>query len=183
MKINNAGYLWEQRKLGDISSLITKGTTPRDKTGSGEVNFIKIENIDALLGSVHITQKIPLSEHEGYLNRSKLENGDILFSIAGTLGRVAVVTNKLLPANTNQALAIIRLKQEDLQYIVTYLKGKAVAEFINKNPTVGAQPNLSLKQVSNLEIKLPSLKEQRLIGLLFQQVDFLLTLHQRNGSG
>ena len=35
--------------------------------------------------------------------------GDILFSIAGTLGRTAIVRANHLPANTNQALAIIRL--------------------------------------------------------------------------
>lgn len=118
-------------------------------------------------------------EHNGYLRRSQLKEGDILFSIAGTLGRVTCVKSSILPANTNQALAIIRLKEGNLNYIQTYLKGKAISDFIKKNPTVGAQPNLSLEQVSNLEIVLPKNDEQAKIGEYFNNLDNLITLHQR----
>ena len=170
---------WEQRKLGELSSLITKGTTPLDKSNMGTVNFVKIESIDNSSGEITITQKITSEEHEGYLRRSQLKENDILFSIAGTLGRVTSVKSSILPANTNQALAIIRLKSGCLKYVKTYLKGKAVADFIKKNPTIGAQPNLSLEQVSNLEIALPSDIEQEQIGSFFENLDNLITLHQR----
>ena len=89
------------------------------------------------------------------------------------------VKSSILPANTNQALAIIRLKDGCLDYVKTYLKGKAVADFIKKNPTIGAQPNLSLEQVANLEIAIPSEDEQKIIGAFFQQLDNLIALHQR----
>ena len=59
------------------------------------------------------------------------------------------------------------------------MKGKAVADFIKKNPTIGAQPNLSLEQVANLEIAIPSEEEQKIIGSFFRQLDHLITLHQR----
>ena len=169
---------WEQRELGEISSLITKGTTPLDKSNIGTVNFIKIESIDNSSGKITITQKISSEEHEGDLRRSQLKENDILFSIAGTLGRVTLVTSSILPANTNQALAIIRLKSGCLKYVKEYLKGKAVADFIKKNPTIGAQPNLSLEQVSNLKIALPSEIEQEQIGIFFETLDNLITLHQ-----
>ena len=170
---------WEQRKLGEMCSLITKGTTPLDKSSVGTINFVKIESIDEASGEIKITQKITNEEHNGYLRRSQLKENDILFSIAGTLGRVTSVKLDILPANTNQALAIIRLKSGCLQYIKTYLRSKAVAEFIKKNPTIGAQPNLSLEQVENLEISLPTEKEQELIGEYFRNLDHLITLHQR----
>ena len=170
---------WEQRKLRGMASLITKGTTPLDKSNTGVVNFVKIESIDESSGNITITQKISLDEHNGYLHRSQLKENDILFSIAGTLGRVTSVKSSILPANTNQALAIIRLKDGCLDYVKTYLKGKAVADFIKKNPTIGAQPNLSLEQVANLEIAIPSEDEQKKIGAFFQQLDNLITLHQR----
>ena len=169
---------WEQRKLGELSSLITKGTTPLDKNNSGIVNFVKIESIDESSGDITITQRISIDEHNGYLRRSQLKENDILFSIAGTLGRVTSVKSSILPANTNQALAIIRLKDGCLDYVKTYLKGKAVAEFIKKNPTIGAQPNLSLEQVANLEIAIPSVSEQVKIGNYFEKLDNLITLHQ-----
>ncbi|MEG1947679.1 MAG: restriction endonuclease subunit S, partial [Lachnospiraceae bacterium] len=169
---------WEQRKLGEITSLITKGTTPKDKTGNGDVNFIKVENIDSSSGKISGTSKISNEENEGYLKRSQLQENDILFSIAGTLGRVTSVTKQILPANTNQALAIIRLKEGYLDYVKTCLKGNVVEEFIRKNPTIGAQPNLSLEQVSSLEIAMPCAEEQHKIGAYFANLDNLITLHQ-----
>ena len=172
-------YDWEQRKLGELATLITKGTTPLDKSNTGVVNFVKIESIDESSGNITITQKISLDEHNGYLRRSQLKENDILFSIAGTLGRVTSIKKSILPANTNQALSIIRLKDGYLDYVKTYLKGKAVTDFIKENPTIGAQPNLSLDQVTNLEITIPSVSEQIQIGVFFEQLENLITLHQR----
>lgn len=170
---------WEQYKMGDIASLITKGTTPLDKTDNGSVNFVKIENINISNGEIVPVTKISIQEHEGYLKRSQLQENDILFSIAGTLGRVSIVNKEILPANTNQALAIIRLKNGYLNYIATYLKGKTISNYIKKNPTIGAQPNLSLEQIVNLQIAYPNDDEQKRIGEYFKQFDYLITFHQR----
>ena len=172
-------HSWEQRKLGELCFLITKGTTPLDKSNTGNINFVKIENIDSISGEINITHRISQREHDTYLRRSQLKENDILFSIAGTLGRVTSVKSDLLPANTNQALAIVRLKEGNLSYIETYLKGKAVSEFVRKNPTIGAQPNLSLEQVGQLDVSIPSEQEQLHIGAFFRAIDTLITLHQR----
>ena len=170
---------WELRKLGELTSLITKGTTPSDKSGKGDVNFIKVENLNISNGEIISCSKISKLEHEGKLKRSQLKENDILFSIAGTLGRIGVVKPSLLPANTNQALAIIRIKEGNLNYLTTVLQGKTVTDFIRRNPTVGAQPNLSLKQVEILKLPYPtSKKEQQKIGTIFKHLDSLITLHQ-----
>ncbi|HFI0042188.1 TPA: restriction endonuclease subunit S [Streptococcus suis] len=168
---------WELRKLGECSSLITKGTTPRDKSGVGDVNFVKVENL--VNGEILPLQKIQIEEHEGYLKRSQLVENDILFSIAGTLGRTAVVKKSILPANTNQALSIIRGYEFNKNFLVTILRGNVIKEFIKKNPTIGAQPNLSLEQVSNLCFSAPCTEEQSAIGTFFSALDQQITLHQR----
>ena len=169
---------WEQRKLGDLTQLITKGTTPKVKNIQNGINFIKVENISDD-GVISINSYVSEEEHMNYLSRSILSNDDILFSIAGTLGRTAIVKSHLLPANTNQALAIIRLnKSVDVEYINTFLKSNAIKTYIRKNPTVGAQPNLSLGQVSDLEINIPSYSEQKKISNLFSNFDLMITLHQ-----
>jgi len=174
-------YAWEQRKLGEHVSLITKGTTPKNKSGEGTVNFIKVENI--INGKILTTTKISEEENENYLKRSKLKEHDILFSIAGTLGRTAIVNKSVLPANTNQALAIIRGYNFDTYFLLTSLSGQIVIEYIRKNPTVGAQPNLSLEQIATLKIGSPKVEEQILIGSFFKQLDNLITLHKRKLEG
>lgn len=148
-------------KLKDISSNITKGTTPKKFTNNG-IRFIKIEalngeNIDSEKCSF-ITQ----DEHTGYLKRSILEENDILFAIAGvTIGKCAIVKKENLPANTNQALSIIRLKnKQDSKYIIKVLESNLMKKYISMNLTVGAQPNLNLEQIENF--KIPKLnKEER----------------------
>ncbi|MDG3060942.1 restriction endonuclease subunit S [Lacticaseibacillus sp. BCRC 81376] len=168
---------WEKRKLGDVTKLITKGTTPRKQNGQGTINFIKVENISKG-GNISVTNKISFEEHQGYLARSVLQENDILFSIAGSLGRTAIISKSLLPANTNQALAIIRLGSGDVKFVATYLSGTAVNEYIKRNPTTGAQPNISLTQVASLHIDWPCLDEQRTIAKLFSKVNNLIAATQ-----
>ena len=172
-KIRLAGFNdnWRIVKLKEISNLITKGTTPLNKSGKGDINFIKVENIDKNTGLIKITQKITSTEHNGYLKRSILKENDILFSIAGTLGRVALINKNILPANTNQALSIIRLKSDVADYIKFYLLSESVKKYIKINPTIGAQPNLSLKQIGDIKIFLPTIKEQKIIAGILATMD------------
>lgn len=171
---------WELIKLGDFCDLITKGTTGKSQSEQGKVNFVKVENLKD--NEIYPIVKISEEEHFGSLKRSILYKGDILFSIAGTLGRTAIVKNNILPANTNQALAIIRGYKLDAYFLLVVLSGEVVKDYIRKNPTVGAQPNLSLEQVSSLKIKIPSIEEQQAIGAYFSNLDNLIAAHQEKIS-
>jgi len=168
---------WEVVRLGEISKTITKGTTPTtygfSYTNDG-INFIKIESIDENGNFIiekfeHIDRKT-----NEYLSRSKLEEGDILFSIAGALGRVAIVEKSILPANTNQALAIIRLKEKKeatIKFLRFYLASFSIQNYIENILVRSAQSNLTLEQVSNFLIPLPPLSEQKRIAEIFSQID------------
>jgi len=119
--IEEAKEDWEEVKLGDLCEVITKGTTPKQFLESG-VNFIKAESLTDT-GSFIRSKFASVSTeiHDTFLKRSILQAGDLLFSIAGTIGRVAKVTADILPANTNQALAILRPKSHvnsDLIYCI-----------------------------------------------------------------
>lgn len=170
---------WEQRKLGDVAEKITKGTTPHDKSWSGPVNYIKTESIDSNNGNISVVANTSLKEHEGYLRRSQLKKDDILFSIVGTLGRVGIVKEKDLPANTNQQICIIRPSQAYSLFLFNALKTNRVTSFIKSDATIGAQPSLSLWQIEDLQISFPIFEEQQKIGEFFEQLDSLITLHQR----
>ena len=167
---------WERIKLGEFCDLITKGTTAKSQSEQGKVNFVKVENLKD--NEIYPIVKISEEEHLGSLKRSILCEGDILFSIAGTLGRTAIVRKNILPANTNQALAIIRGYKLDTYFLLVVLSGEVVKDYIRKNPTVGAQPNLSLEQVSSLKIQAPSMAEQQAIGTYFSNLDNLIAAHQ-----
>lgn len=180
IRLNGFEGEWNLIKLGDFCDLITKGTTGKSQSEQGKINFVKVENLKD--NEIYPVVKISEEEHFGSLKRSILCEGDVLFSIAGTLGRTAIVRNNILPANTNQALAIIRGYKLDAYFLLVVLSGEVVKDYIRKNPTVGAQPNLSLEQVSSLKIKIPSLEEQQAIGSYFSNLDNLINSHQEKIS-
>lgn len=166
-------------RLGDITSKITKGTTPTsvgyDFVESG-INFVKVESISE--NGEFIEDKFAhiSSECNNKLSRSQLEENDILFSIAGAIGRTALVKKSILPANTNQALAIIRLPDGviDHSYLIYALKSPALFIQYEKKKQGVAQINLSLQNISDFLIPNLPLDEQRKIAAVLDKVSELI---------
>lgn len=158
---------WLIEKLGKISERVTKGTTPTTAGFSFQetgINFVKIEAIDD--AGYFIKNKFAHINEEcnKAFKRSQLKSGDVLFSIAGALGRVALVQDDILPANTNQALAIITPKDVlDSKYLEQILRSNLIFDKIDGLKVGVAQYNISLTQVSDFDIPLPSLEIQKQI--------------------
>ena len=91
------------------------------------------------------------------LLRSQLEENDICYSIAGSLDKFTLVDAEILPANTNQAIAIIRVDVEKvaLEYIYGYFIGQLQQDFYNYNVQQAVQANLSLTTISSLPVIIP----------------------------
>ena len=154
-------------RLGDICSLITKGTTPKSYTTSG-VAFVKTEAFEDSRIIPERLSYVDNETHTTFLKRSILEEDDILISIAGTIGKCAMVPKDILPANTNQALAIIRLADGNSpKYVMYVLQSDIMKRYMAKSIKGSAQPNLNLQQLNDFIFPLPSLAEQmRLVHLL-----------------
>ena len=163
---------WKSVSLLDISALVTKGTTPKQFI-NGDVNFLKIEAITQSGFDLSKCQTINSEIHNKELKRSILKEGDILFAIAGaTIGKNAIVQKELLPANTNQALAIIRLKENYSKvFISKVLNSPLMEKYIDINISTGAQPNLNLQQIGTFSFALPRLDEQTKIASFLSAVD------------
>lgn len=170
-------------QLSEIAELITKGTTPTtlgyDFQDEG-VNFLKIECFDEL--GNYLSDKVAHISEEcnEKLKRSQLRRGDVLFSIAGAIGRVGIVTEEMLPANTNQALAIIRINRDDvyLPYIKLILTSPIVKRQFERKKQGVAQLNLSLKDINELSIPLPDKEKQIEYANLFTKINIIMD--QRN---
>ncbi len=149
---------WHYELLGDLCECVTKGTTPttlgRNFTDSG-INFIKGESIN----NDHSFNKAMFAhideETDKLLRRSRILENDIVFTIAGTLGKFALVDSSVVPANTNQAVAIIRTSKISPEMLYSYFIGEWQVEFYKKNTQQAVQANLSLTTIKNLPILLP----------------------------
>ena len=171
---------WQWTKIGNISRLVTKGTTPRggnvSYSNSG-IGFLRAENV---AGFDKINKRnlnfVNEETHLTFLNRSILKAGDILITIAGTLGRTALVRNEDLPLNANQAVSLIRMvnkKLIDLKYIIYAINSPLIQKSLTDQKKITAIPNLTLEIIANYIIPLPPLAEQKRI---VEKLDKLLPL-------
>jgi type I restriction enzyme S subunit len=144
--------------LGAICERVTKGTTP---TSIGHayvdegIGFVKVESL--VSGAIDHAKCAHISaEAHADLARSQLQVGDLLVSIAGTLGRVGEVTEGDTPANTNQALAIVRLKDRTLgPYVKAWLESPKLRSAIRAGGKGVGMGNLTLKQIRDIPIVVP----------------------------
>lgn len=148
-----------QIPLSELCHVVTKGTTP---TTLGKpfvergINFIKAESIL----DDHSIDKSKFAfideETNALLKRSIIHAGDVVFTIAGTLGRFALIDENVLPANTNQAVAIIRADLEKVlpEYIYTCFIGEWHTDYYAKRVQQAVQANLSLTTIKSLPIPL-----------------------------
>ena len=148
-----------QIPLSELCHVVTKGTTPttlgKPFVESG-INFIKAESIL----DDHSIDKSKFAfideETNALLKRSIIHAGDVVFTIAGTLGRFALIDENVLPANTNQAVAIIRADVEKVlpEYIYTCFIGEWHTDYYAKCVQQAVQANLSLTTIKSLPIPL-----------------------------
>ena len=151
----------EHVPLADLCTVVTKGTTPTTLGKpfvSEGINFIKAESI--LDNHAIDKDKFAFidSETNDLLRRSIISSGDIVFTIAGTLGRFALIDDSVLPANTNQAVAIIRANQSKVtpEYLYSFFLGNWHNDYYTKRIQQAVQANLSLRTIKSLPIPILS---------------------------
>ena len=151
---------WSVGNLGGICEVISKGTTPtllQIENLDKSIPFIKVKDI-ASNGTINISglDLIPDEVHKKVLKRSILKTGDILFSIAGTIGRVSILPENLNNSNCNQAVAFIRLKgREYLEFIHQHLISQNIQGLILGSIVQGVQANVSLTTLGSIPVLFP----------------------------
>lgn len=183
----NQKKAWRLTDLSSITKLITKGATP---TTYGH-EFLKDFDINApkfyggtqtSSSGVLILEKFRLISDKAYetLKRSQLVSGDNLLTIVGnSVGDSALVLPEHLPANINQNVALIRANPDLVSgAYLNLLLQSVVKGQIQKEITVQAQPSLSLKQVGDFKIPLPSLDEQNMIIEVISKISESITANK-----
>jgi len=167
---------WPRKLLGDLCSVITKGSTPTSYgmayVASG-VPFLRVQNLDNGLALDRDVLFVSEETHQASA-RSKILPGDVLLSIAGTIGRSAIVPETAPPLNCNQAVAIIRISGPlDRNYLRNWLQTPDAQNQMRGAQVTATISNLSLTQVGRLEVPLPPLEEQLRITALLGQANAL----------
>ncbi|PFJ96335.1 restriction endonuclease subunit S [Priestia megaterium] len=173
---------WEQCNLGNISTKIGSGKTPK----GGDKNY-KSEGIPLLRSQNIFNDKVNFNdvvyitpEIDENMANSRVQKGDVLINITGaSIGRSAVYKlNK--KANVNQHVSIIRPFSEVNPYFIqlniTSEKGQKQIEL---NQAGGGREGLNFQQIAKISFYFPCSLEQDKLGHFFIQLDNTIALHQQ----
>lgn len=176
---------WEQRKLSDIATMHARIGWQNLRTSefldSGD--YMLITGTDFNDGAVNYST-CHFVEKERYEQDKhiQIKNGSILITKDGTLGKVAYVQGLSMPATLNAGVFNVEIKDEtkvDNKYLFQYLKAPFLMDYVDKKATGGTIKHLNQNILIDFPVVMPSKAEQEAIGVYFEQLDNIITLHQR----
>lgn len=165
--------IWNEReysvvRLGEILSFVASGSTPESKGEDYEKNgiyhFLRLVDFNDGL-EIDFNNALFVKEYiyKNTLSRVQLKNNDILFGIAGSVGKVAQYKSDKM-AVVNQAIAILRFQKGVFADFMCYLLASNVIQNqVQRLKRPVAQPNISIMELKGIKIPLPPLTEQERI--------------------
>ena len=178
-----SGITWEQRKLDDFG-LATSGTSIESEFSSdGKYKVISIGSYSE--NSVYTDQGIRAIESEKTIKRV-LNEDDLTMILndkttsGNIIGRVLRIEKGGIYVYNQRTQRIEPNKEKyDTQFLYQLLNAPLIREKIFKQSQGNTQIYVNWSAIKELDYLIPSLSEQKQIGVYFQNIDNLITLHQR----
>ena len=166
---------WKKTKIGDITSKVGSGVTPKGGSAvyktSGHL-FIRSQNVGNGCFLLDDVAYIDEATHKKQIN-TELKEGDVLLNITGaSIGRTTVVNKNIEGGNVNQHVCIIRLLEDfSPNYICNYLLSYGGQKQIDSFQAGGNREGLNFEQIRSIKFSVPSFKEQSKIASLLSLLD------------
>ena len=162
--LNDKG--WEQKSLGEITTKIGSGATPKGgKEAYQEEGITLIRSMNVHNGQFEYKDLAHISDEQASkLDNVTIEEDDVLLNITGaSVARSCVVPNEILPARVNQHVCIIRCKDCIIpEFLNKLLIDDNYQDLLWSIAGSGAtRESITKQQVENLQIILPMLELQK----------------------
>ena len=174
---------WEQRKLSEITTIHARIGWQNLRTSEflDDGDYYLITGTDIVEGRIDFSNCHYVAK--GRYDQDKniqINNGSILITKDGTLGKVAYVSGLNKPATLNAGVFNVVIKADDIDgtYLYHYIDGPFLMDYVSKRATGGTIKHLNQSILVDFPVVLPSYEEQKKIGETLQGLDSLITLHQ-----
>ena len=168
---------WEQRKLNTITD-VRDGTHDSPKYVQNGHPFITSKNVGNGFINYDDIQYISDKDYDEINKRSKVDIYDILMGMIGTIGNLALIHEK--PDFAIKNVALIKYTGDiDYKFLYQILQSHYITSQLLNSMDGGTQKFIALNKIRELNIPYPIKEEQRQIGSFLEQLDNLITLHQR----
>ena len=176
---------WDKRKLSELATMHARIGWQNLRTSEflDDGDYLLITGTDFEDGRINFST-CHYVEKERYEQDKHIQisDGSILITKDGTLGKVAYVQGLAKPATLNAGVFNVEIKDKkevDGKYLFQYLKAPFLMDYVNQRATGGTIKHLNQSILVDFPVMLPERKEQEKIGLLFEEVDNIITIHQR----
>jgi len=162
-------------RLGDICTQITDGShNPPVSVGESSYLMLSSKNIDDDSITLNDPRYLTKDDFDTENKRTNIEPDDLLMTIVGTIGRVAIVPNELTKICVQRSVAVLKPKSDTVynRFLMYYLQN--MRPYLEQESRGVAQKGIYLKQIGNLTISLPPLAEQRKIAAVLDKVSSLI---------
>lgn len=153
---------WSIKKLGLCLSLLKDGTHIDVPNG-----IMLLSAKDVINGQIILSKdsrRISIGDFNLLHKKYHIQNGDVVLTIVGTIGRCAIIDNYNDNYTFQRSVAILRpYKEITSKYLLTYIQGSSFQKELLKRQSVSAQPGVYLDDLSKIYLLLPPLPEQEKI--------------------
>ncbi|WP_083217263.1 restriction endonuclease subunit S [Thioclava sp. SK-1] len=157
-------------KVADTGAPIVYGIVQPGPDTTGGVPFVQSRDVGGIIDVSSMQRTSP--EIAAKYRRSKIETGDILFSLRGNIGQSSLAPNELDGANIARGIARIRVgKKSDTEFVRYVLQGPVLQKLIARNANGSTFRELSIEELRKLPIPDVSLPEQRKIAAILRTWD------------
>jgi type I restriction enzyme, S subunit len=174
---------WGVVKLGELVNLITKGASPKwqgfDYRDAG-VAFVRSQNIG--WGRMELDELAYLPEAFNRKERkSIIKRNDLLINLVGaSIGRAAVATEQIEGGNLNQAVAIVRLKEDyNPHFGMYFILTESGQVQLHKFEKDIARANVSLDDINNYLVPFTNVEDQERVVHVLRKTDVKIDALER----
>ncbi|MGI5983492.1 MAG: restriction endonuclease subunit S [Sakamotonia sp.] len=164
----------EKMKIGDVCNILNGFAFKSENYMDLGIRIIRIANVQK--GFIEDTMPVfyPITS-EG-LDKYMLEEGDLLISLTGNVGRVALLEKKMLPAALNQRVACLRLKTDKIskRYLFHILNSNYFEQQCIQSSKGVAQKNMSTEWLKEYEIPLYPIEQQAEIISVLDKIGLIM---------
>ena len=167
--------------MGDVLSLLKDGTHGTHRDAESGPLLLSAKNIKN--GTVQWDEsdrRISEDEYNIIHSNFRLQKGDVLLTIVGSIGEVAILSQSE-GVTFQRSVAFLRPSDEICsEFLYSEIQGQKFQKELNDRKSTSAQPGMYLGDLGAIPIEFPTSDEEQMqIGSYFSTIDHLITLHQR----
>lgn len=182
------GSDWEEFTFDDSSIEIHDGDRGKNYpkkaefTESGHCLFLNTGNVTKT-GFKFASTDFVSKERDELLKKGKLQREDVVLTTRGTVGNVAYF-NKSIPYDDiriNSGMVILRCEKDNVlpQYLYLFLRSRLFDLQVEALQSGSAQPQLPIRDIKRIKLKLPPLPEQKAIAHILGSLDDKIELNRQ----